>query len=427
MPNFAAQNSIIMNKLYSLLTLALGLGLAACSSIEEDNYVGTTPLQDNHIGQLSYVAPTFAQPDNSKTLGGKSRRENLNTLIKLIDPQRALDRSLVELTDEQFKTIKATADDICKSATTASQKISKLNTWVHNNVTYDYADNSPWSVFQSKRGICQGYANLLKAMLLTQDIPCITVNGWYSTSTQYAAHAWNYAYTGTSWRICDPTSGGNWTMTSSDAAPYEPDMADIDLFEDDDFCYNYYETHLNISRVKHGTTDLVLPYSTNGYRITMFNPSHSIPTSIQNIYIGSNIRSLGQNIIGLVAYPSFDEMCYVDPANTEIGSANGVVYWKDWQGKLTSILYIPSMMKTIVLQPMEKVEKNTIYHQQGVEEIVFSQGTKYLEAYAIEDCPNLRAIYIPEDCDMDPQAIYNCPNDVDIIIGVPTGIKQVRL
>jgi hypothetical protein len=84
-------------------------------------------------------------------------------------------------------------------------------------------------------------------------------------------------------------------------------------------------------------------------------------------------------------------------------------------------------MPLIELMPMKKVEKNTIYNHYGVKEIYFPEGTKEIESYAIENCPKLERVYIPNDAKIAGDALYNCPKDVEIIRGVPSGIKHVTM
>lgn len=412
-----------MKYTYGLPLAFAAFAFAACTS---DDLTDDPMKQDANYDAAALFAPVFPENDGSTDLKSKDKNTNLSKLLKAMDTQRALDRSMFELTDEQWATIKAKADEVCESSKTVSAKITKLNDWVHANVKYDYAANDPWSVFTSKKGVCQGYSNLLKVMLLTQDIPTVGVNGWLNTTL---AHAWIYASDGVNWYVCDPTNRtGKTNMTlTSNYSHLQPDMADVIIFEDDDFAYNYQEGYLNVCTVKNADSDLVVPFSTNKYRVASFNPRTAIPSSVRNIYIGSNIKTLGQNIIGLSEYPAADEYCDVDPANTSLGSYAGVVYTKDTKGELTSLCYIPAAMTTIVLKPMETVGKNTIYHQLGVEEIVFTEGTRLLESYAIEDCPKLRAVYVPEGCKLEKDAIYNCPKNVEIIHGVPTGIRPVKM
>lgn len=427
---------------YCLFATALLLGFSACSEEEElatsNNSSSTTNIASavgNAEGADNSAAhsASFSQPDGSKELTGTDYVK-FNTLIQAVDPQRALNRTMLDITDEQFEEIKAAADKQCNGLTSVGDKITTLNKWVHNYVTYSEGDNNAYQVFKTHKGVCQGYSNLLKAALISQGIPCVGVNGWYVTYNAYYGHAWTYACDtskGTAqWYICDPTnSSTRYTMGSSSASHLQPEMADIVLFEDEQFEYKWQYKGFNISRVKYSDADLVLPYGAGGFRLTMFNPEVAIPAEVENIYIGSNITSLGEdyNIIGLNAYPAQDQMCYVDTKNKEIGSANGVVYRKNYVGELTSIYYIPALMTTITLLPIEKVEKNTIINQKGVTEIVFPEGTKVLESYAIESCPNLQTVYVPKGCKLEPNAIYMCPNDVQVVEGTPTGIHDVRI
>ncbi len=420
-----------MKSINFFMAVGLCVGLCACNGEEELASFTDTP---ESTGISTSFSPSYSQPDNAKVLTGTDY-EKFNTLIWAIDPQRALDRSSLGITDEQFEEIKAAATAQCNGINSNGEKITALNKWVHSYVTYSEGNNNAYEVFKNRKGVCQGYSNLLKAALISQGIPCVGVNGWYVTSRDYFGHAWLYAChissTGTTqWYICDPTnSTSRYSIGSSSASHLQPEMADIILFDDDQFEYKWQFKGFNISRVKNSKSDLVLPYSAGGFRLTMFNPEVALPDNVNNIYIGSNITSLGEtyNIIGLNAYPGQDMMCYVDPENKEIGSANGVVYRKNYFGELTSIYYIPTQMTTITLMPIEKVEKNTIYRQMGVQEIVFPEGTKVLESYAIENCPNLRTVYIPKGCKLEHDAIYNCPANVEVIEGEPTGIHDVRI
>ena len=53
-------------------------------------------------------------------------------------------------------------------------------------------------------------------------------------------------------------------------------------------------------------------------------------------------------------------------------------------------------MKTLVLQPIEVIEKNLVYESNGIEEVVVAKGTKSIESWAFEKCPNLKVAYVPE-------------------------------
>ncbi len=77
--------------------------------------------------------------------------------------------------------------------------------------------------------------------------------------------------------------------------------------------------------------------------------------------------------------------------------------------------------------PMEIVEKNTIHSHMNVEEIYFPEGTKRIESFAIENCPKLKRIYIPTDAEIAKDALYNIPNQVDIVRGAPSGITNITM
>ncbi|MBQ0049394.1 MAG: transglutaminase domain-containing protein [Bacteroidales bacterium] len=364
------------------------------------------------------TTPEFPANDGSQTLYQTDKAYNLMLLLQKTDAQRAMSRSMFpELTDDQFATIKKKADEVCQYCTTDAARIDALNTWVKKNMTYDQAPTEPWTVFNNLKGVCQAYSNLLKVMLLTQGIPCVGINGWYGT---VGAHAWVYGYANDTkeWWVCDPTN--SYTVNKmTDYKSYSKlnaEFTDIELFEDDQFAYNLYSGYFNVCRIKKAGKNLVIPFSKEGFKINSFNPNVAIPSTVRDIYIGANIETIGTQStrIGLKAYPAQDERCHVDEGNAELGSYEGVIYTRDYARNLNSILYIPRRMTTITMMPMETVWKNTITRLESVEVIIFPAGTKKLEAYAIEDCPSLRLVRVPQGCDVDAQAVYKCSNNVEI-------------
>lgn len=362
--------------------------------------------------------PSFPTNDGSKILYQTDKAYNLMLLLLKADPQRALSRSMFpELTDNQFSTIKKKADEVCQWSKTDADRINALNNWVKKNMTYTQAPTDPWTVFNNLEGVCQAYSNLLKVMLLTQGIPCVGVNGWYGSS---GAHAWIYAYANDSkeWYVCDPTN----SYTVHKMADYKSyiqlnaEFTDIELFEDEQFVYNLYNGYFNVCRVKKAGRNLVIPFSKEGFRIASFNPNVAIPSAVRNIYLGSNIETIGTQStrIGLKSYPGEDESCHVDEHNSILGSYEGVIYSRNYIGELNEILYIPTRMTTLTVIPMKTVGKNTITRLESVEVIIFPKGTESLEAYAIEDCPKLRLVRVPKGCKVDAQAVYKCSSQVKI-------------
>ena len=72
--------------------------------------------------------------------------------------------------------------------------------------------------------------------------------------------------------------------------------------------------------------------------------------------------------------------------------------------KIESLVFIPAAMKSVKLQPIERLEKNIIARHNSIEQLVIVPGTKVMESYAVESCPNLKRVYLPNDCEMQKDA-----------------------
>ena len=102
------------------------------------------------------------------------------------------------------------------------------------------------------------------------------------------------------------------------------------------------------------------------------------------------------------------------------------------------------MMSYVEFSPsLKTLHKNTIQDNTAVETLVIPTGVTKIEPWVVENAPNLRTIYVPEDCKyLDYDANYNfveynepTPNtfigvhpNCEIIKGMPTtGIREVRM
>ena len=74
---------------------------------------------------------------------------------------------------------------------------------------------------------------------------------------------------------------------------------DVVVFKKDDCWLNFNECFLNISKVVTDKSFFVTPYSVEGFRVTCFNPLEELPSNVRELYIGENITSLGEGVIGL--------------------------------------------------------------------------------------------------------------------------------
>lgn len=157
------------------------------------------------------------------------------------------------------------------------------------------------------------------------------------------------------------------------------------------------------------------------FQITSFDPSVDLPETIKEIYLGKNIQSLGESALGLRTHAANLEAMYVDPDNQFLESHNGIVYMRD----NNEPVYIPTAMKSVTLKFTETIGKNYLYNHQGVEEFHVPAGTKKLEDWAVEKCPNLKVAYIPVDTEVSEKAFVDCHPDFQIIRQDQTGIKDV--
>ncbi len=375
--------------------------------------------------QSSYgrVAP-FPEDDGAKMLS-QSGVTALQNLVKKMDRNRALEMGETQITDEQFAEIKQFVDENLKGAD-GPTTYANIFKWVTSNLKYAWSGTAyldPYDVFVHKTCVCQGYANLLKTMCITQGLPAFVANGQL---VNVGAHAWNYVYDGKKWIVSDPTNSQEFAMTNTTAYTnkLQPSRADLDLFEDDNFCYGFEEGKLNINEVKPGVpAELAIPNSVAGYCITQFSPRNPIPETVRSLTFGKKIQSLGLYANTLRDYTPGVEEVALDPENRYMKQYNGIIY----MGNSQVPFYIPPRMKRVELIAKKRIEKNTLIDLSGVEEVVFADGTEIIESYAIESCPNLKRVYVPTSVtEIQENAIYRCPADVEIIT-ITTGIEDIRM
>ena len=410
-----------MKKILLLSMISAVFALYSCSSDEGAEF--ETP--EVSVENTDVTRTTFAEDDGKKALSGAPNVQARLLINKvpadyIAEMTDTLGRA--NITKEQYAEIQDFAVKLTAGLSTNKDKYLKCFNWVVNNIKYEYANNDPYPVFKNKVGICQGYANLLFIMLHSLDIPAFVCNGILNP---VGGHAWNYVNCDGKWYVSDPTNNGSWSLAlSSSYSHLLPSSFDVVLSKENGVWVNYSEYNLNICAVESDEEVFVVPFSALGYQITSFCPTKPLSPKIKQINIGKNIKSLGDGYMGLLYNAPNVEYVEVDPENPTFLSYLGIVYRLD--GTDFQLTYVPAAMKCVELLPMKTMYKNTVCNNSNVEVIIVSPGTKNIENWAIENCPNLKIAYVPADTKIASNAFVGTHPDFQIIRGDYTNIPEIR-
>lgn len=414
---------------YAILSFAAALLIPSCTSEHE---VFTFETENNKVIQKI----SFPEEDGSSQLSGTTLNQVRRILQKATNYDFAKTLGIIPITDEQYNEIAEFTNELVKDCSSDKEKYNTAFKWITSNIKYaqGWVDNSPYAVFKTKDAICQGYADLLTVMMHTQGVPCFTINGQAyqpGTNTFLGGHAWNYVYVGgeeidvKQWRVSDPTNNGDFALTSSSYAHLRPTVITIPVFEDENFQYNYEDSQLNVYRIKSKEAQVVIPYSINDLKITSLNIQQAVPENVKEIYIGKNITSLGESMIGLSVYAPQVESFYVDPENKVLESFSNVIYTKQ-NNEYQMVLVAPSAT-FIELKPIKAFDKESkLKNLNNLESIVFTPGTKSIGAWTVENCPRLHTAYIPEETNVESGAFSGVAKEFKIVRGNYTNIPQIK-
>ena len=365
--------------------------LASCTAESPIDTELSHPLTAQNVASptsLDYDPAHFATPDKSENLSNISTTNGTaaaNKILSVMDPKVALTLSdYPELTTEQFEEIKAKATEVTQGAKNQTEALRRIHDYLTKNIQYDKDgkgaelaggkdSNSPYLAFRNKLCVCQGYANLLRVMAISQGIPSVSLNGNLfggKGTYYYGGHAWAAALVDGKWIIEDPTNGNFYPMNPADAyaADLQTTWISPAAFEKDGFVLDFHEVHLNVAEVKSRQSILTVPYSYEydakrhkSFRITSFNPHKMLPDEVKQIYLSDNIVSLGQGLVGLSRFGNQVEAVHVSPNNKKLCSEDGAVYrchLKSKERVIDELIYVPTQKKSLKLLPMPRLEKN---------------------------------------------------------------------
>jgi len=105
------------------------------------------------------------------------------------------------LKKEDKKELEEISKSLVEENDTKEEKISKIYEWITKNIDYDFdaiknkeeniISYSIRGAYENKKAVCQGYAELLRAMLNFVDIKSEIISGNAVSKDKYEKHAWN--------------------------------------------------------------------------------------------------------------------------------------------------------------------------------------------------------------------------------------------
>jgi len=98
------------------------------------------------------------------------------------------------------------------TSNSALETIRQIAEWVNSNIIYDFENyyNGTWSAkhtYESKRGVCDEFANLTAAFARIKGIPTKYIAGVSFDGKQFGNHGWNEVLIGKKWIGVDSTYG----------------------------------------------------------------------------------------------------------------------------------------------------------------------------------------------------------------------------
>ncbi len=417
-------------------TLILSFLMFSCAS--ENDSINLDEIGNNNVHQSQEIK--FPEADESVELTGL-HAERVNKLLEKFGSNIKNELLKINITQEEYNEIKQYTDELVAGCTSEMDKYAKIYKDVRT-VKYNHSpiSNDPYVVFKLREGLCQGYADLLSVMLHTQNILGFTTNGYYNPSENgqpYGyGHAWSYVYCEGVWYVCDPTNSDNYTIEASNIDAYKhlvSNSFDANLYEDEHFIYNFYQGHINVRVIKESDTPAVVPYSIEGYKVTsIFPEAWNINddfknTQISELYIGKNIKTIYNSdyYISLSNYSNISAI-HIDPEHQTLQSYSNAIYEKNYIGEYMMVYVAPAttFLEVKYIKSFDKECK--LKNLQKVEIIVFPDETTNIDAYAIENCPNLRQAYVPTSANVATGAFYNVASNFQLIRGEYTNIPEIK-
>ena len=440
-----------MNLKSALYLVSLVALVAACSNADELGEMAPSESLNSEVKMSAPDNDLFARRTGETLLTGAYTdpsdyshyyndpviADHASKLMCEADTNMAASLNSVQITDEHLAELKSFVEkSILSAETTQYAKMMSILKWIRANIKYDYDDQDAYSVFKNRVAVCQGYSNLMVAMLHTQGIKATVATGFLANT---GGHAWVYALADGVWYVADPTNRNNVFKMVANLSQYkntlQPWNIDMPLAQDERFVYDFRDKHFNIRQVLTDDEQVSVPFGALGYRITAFDPIGGINEHVRELYLSLNIVSIGEYVPGLKTHgANLQEIYVLNEEKRSINEFDGCVYsikYNTATKKTTylKLLYVPGGKREIKFAPLAKITSKLIEDLPNVEVIRFDEATLTFEDYAITGCPNLKAIHINMNAKVSNKAFNDLPSGCEIIRYDPleTGIRPIYM
>ena len=281
----------------------------------------------------------------------KGSNEELVAMLNEIDSASLVDCSDIIITTEQLNEIGAKALEVTDGITDDYQKVVEIKDFVNHHITYstDVADQNAYTAFKEKKGICQAYSNLTKAMLSYLGIPCVLVNG----DSSAGGHAWNMAYTqDKGWFFVDSTWGTIYTDVEVFSESHQPYYCDSIQEVEGDYVFTYHNG-VAVTDYTGTSTTLDIPDDFRGVPTTALDSDVRTWANVgtfKSISFPASLKNIDQIDYAFNSFTSLEEF-QVAEGNPSFTSEDGVLFNSD----MTQLLVYPAGKTDIAFQVPDTV------------------------------------------------------------------------
>ncbi|MBM6896571.1 hypothetical protein H9X86_04185 [Pseudoflavonifractor capillosus] len=298
----------------------------------------------------------YAEPGTLPPVNALGTNQELVAMLEQTNPKTYVAHDDIIITQPQFEEIGAKAREVTDGITDDFQKVVAIEDFVNRHITYstNVADQNAYTAFTEKKGICQAYSNLTKAMLSYLGIPCVLVNG----NSSGGGHAWNMAYTeNEGWIFVDSTY--SWDIVSTDVAEFskshQPYYCDSIQEKEGDYIFTYFNGVAVRDYLGNDTTldipDKFRDVSTTALDVDVRNWANA--DTFKSISFPATLKNIDQIDYAFNSFTSLEEF-QVAEDNPFFTSEDGVLYNRDQTqllvypaGKTDKAFQVPDTVTTL--------------------------------------------------------------------------------